>query len=92
MDEPKSTSLGIRAVVFAHDLLDGLGSLIGIIERDRGNVVVSNMGLDNTVKQMTADESKFTINGCCGATNVVPAFRVVVGKCRIGVLEESDGN
>ena len=39
-DEAKRATLSIRAVVLAHDRLDGLGSLIGVVEGDGRDVVV----------------------------------------------------
>lgn len=78
--------------MLTHNLLDGLGGLISIVEGDRGNEVMGNVGLNDAVEQVAADESKFTINGCRSTTNVVPAFRVVVGKRGISMLKESNSN
>ena len=75
-----------------HDRLDGLGSLIGVVERNGADVVVKNVGLDDTVKKSASDESEFTIDGCCGSTNIVPALARVVRKSWVGVLEEGDSN
>jgi hypothetical protein len=63
-----------------------------MVERDGTNVVMEHVGLDNAMEKGSSDESKFTINGCCGTTDVVPAFTSVVGKSWVSVLEISDGN
>lgn len=78
--------------MFAHDLLDGFSGLVGIVKGNGGDEVVGNVGLDDTVEEMTADESEFTIDGCSGTTSVGPRFGVVVGKRRVSVLEEGNSN
>lgn len=91
-NEAPSSALGIRFIVLAHNLLNGLGGFVGIVERNGGDEVVGDVGLDDTVEEMTADESEFTINGGSGSASVGPGFRVVMRKRRVGVLEESNGN
>lgn len=56
----------------AHDWLDGLRGLVGMVEWDSADVVVEDMGLDDAVEELTADETEFTVDSCGGATNVVP--------------------
>lgn len=75
-----------------HDWLDGLSSFIGVVEGDSANVVVENVSFDDTVEESMANETELAVNGCRGATNVVPASSGVVGKCWVGVLEIGDGN
>lgn len=50
------------------------------------------MGFDDAVEESAANESEFAVNGCSGATNVVPASGRVVRKGGVGVLEVGDGN
>jgi len=78
--------------MLAHDWLDGLGCFVGVVEGDGADVVVEDVGLDDTVEESAADETEFTIDGCGGSTYVVPALTGVVGKSWVSVLEESDGN
>jgi hypothetical protein len=53
--------------VLAHDLLDCVAGLIGVVEGNGRDVVMEDMGLDDTVEEITTDETEFTIN-CCGST------------------------
>lgn len=76
--------------MLAHDWLDGLCGLISMVERDGANIVVQDVGLDDAVEQLAADEAEFAVNGRCGATSVGPCRGSVVGKRRVGVLEEGD--
>jgi hypothetical protein len=75
-----------------HDWLDGLGSFIGVVEWDGADVVVEDVGLNNTVEESAANESEFTIDCSSGTTDVVPARTGVVWKCWVGVLKIGDGN
>jgi hypothetical protein len=78
--------------VTSHDWLDGLSRLIGVVERNRANVVVEHVSLNNTMEKLTTDKSKFAINCRSGATNIVPRCTGVMGKGWIGVLEVGDRN
>lgn len=78
--------------MLTHDRLDGLGGLIGVVERNGADVMVKNVSLDNAVKESAADESKFTVDSCRGTTDVVPALTRVVGKSWVGVLEVGNSN
>lgn len=92
LEETKRSSVGIGTVVLAHDLLDGLGGLVGMVEWDGADVVVSDVGLDNSVKKSTAYESELAINCGCGTTGEVPGLVVVVRKSGVGVLQVSDSH
>lgn len=50
----------------AHNLLNGLGGLIGLVEGNRGDEVVCNVGFDNAVEEMTSNETEFTVDGSSG--------------------------
>jgi hypothetical protein len=78
--------------VLAHDLLDGLGGLIGVVERDGADIVVEDVGLDDAVEELSTDEAEFAIDGCSCTTDIIPAFGGIMRKSRVSVLEESDGN
>lgn len=78
--------------MLAHDGTDGLGGLIGVVKGNGGNVVVQDVGLDDAVQKLAADEAHLAIDGGSSATDKVPLLTGVVGESRVGVLEESDGN
>ena len=63
-----------------------------MVEWNGADVVVEDMGFDDTVQELAADETEFAINSCGCATGIVPAGRSVVRKAGVGVLEVSDGN
>ncbi len=63
-----------------------------MVEGNSADVVVKNMGLDDTVEKLTADEAKLAIDRCSGTTNIVPASSSVVRKSRVSVLEEGDSD
>jgi hypothetical protein len=91
-DEAKRTVFDIGAVVLAHDLLDGLGSLVGVVEGDGRDVVVENVGLDDAVEEAAADETELTVDSSSGTASVGPGLSVVVRKGRVSVLKVGDGN
>jgi hypothetical protein len=78
--------------VLAHDRLDGLGGLIGMVEGDGGDVVVEDVGLDDAVEDLTTNEAELAVNGSGGATGEVPGLAGVVREGRVGVLEVGDGD
>lgn len=92
LEETKRSGVGFSAVVLAHDLLDGLGGLVGMVKWDGADVVVGDVGLDDSVKKSTADESELAVNCGCGTTGEVPGLVVVVRKSGVGVLQVSDGH
>lgn len=92
LDEANWTALNITAVVLTHDWLDGLGGFVGMVERDRGDVVVEDVGLDDAVEEVTADEAKLTVDGRGRATGEVPRLASVVRERRVGVLKVGDGD
>jgi hypothetical protein len=91
-DEANAATLNVTAVVAAHDWLDSLGGLVGMVEGDLGDVVVQDVCLDDAVEERAADEAEFAIDGCGGTTSEVPGLAGVMGKGRIGVLEVGDGD
>lgn len=91
-DESQGAVLGVGSVVLAHDGADGIGGLVGVVERDGADVVVEDVRLDDAVEEVTADEAHLAIDGGGGATDVVPLLGGVVRQRGVGVLEEGDGN
>ena len=73
-----------------HDGLDRLRGLVSVVEWDGGDVMVENMGLDNTVHKGAANEAKFSVNGCRGAPGVAPSLGGGVRKGGVRVLKESN--
>ena len=92
LEEPERASLNVSAVVATHDWLDGLGGFIGVVEGDGADVVVEDMGFDDAVEESAANKAELAVNGCGGATDIVPASGRVVGERGIGVLEVCDRN
>lgn len=92
LQESEGSSSNVRAVVTTHNWFDGFGSFVGVIEWDGADVVVKNVGLDDTVEKSAADESEFTIDRSGGTTNVVPALTTVVRKSWVSVLKVGDSN
>ena len=78
--------------MLTHDRLDGIASLVGVVEGNGANIVVQDMGFDDTMEELTSDESELSIDGGCGATSVGPGSRGIMRKRGIGVLQEGDGN
>lgn len=76
----------------AHDWLDGLGGLVGMVEGDGADVVVEDVSFNDTMEELATDETELTVDGCSGTTNVVPALTRIVRKRWVGVLEVSNGN
>lgn len=90
--ESDGSTLDIGAVVLAHDGLDGLGGLVGVVERNGGYKVMEDVGLDDTVEEMTADEAKLAVDGCGSTARECPGMSFVVRKGGIGVLEVRNGH
>lgn len=76
--KPERAILDVRAIVLAHDGLDGLGGLVGVVEWDGGDVVVQDVSLDDSVQEVAADEAEFAVDGSGGATGEVPGIAGVV--------------
>lgn len=92
LEESSPAGVGLGAVVIAHDLLDGLAGFVGVVEGDSADIVVEDVGLDDSVEDVTADETEVTVDGGSGTTGKVPDLRLVVGEGGVGVLEVSDGH
>lgn len=91
-NEAEAAIFCVRAIMMAHDLLDGFSGFISIIKGDGADIVVENVGFDDAVQELAADESKFTIDSSSGSTGEIPCLRLIVGKGWVGVLQEGDGN
>jgi len=63
-----------------------------VVEWDGADIVVKDVCFNDTVEQGAADETEFTINCCCGSTNIIPTSGGVMGKRWVSVLEVGDGN
>ena len=92
LDEAEGAILDIRTVVLAHDRLNGLSCLVSVVKGDGADVVVEDVGLDNSMEELSSDKAEFTVDGCSSATSKVPAVRFIMGEGWVGVLEESDGD
>lgn len=92
LDEADGALARVGAVVLAHDGLDGLGGLVGVVEGNSGNVVVQDVGLNDAVEEVAADEAELAVNGGSGTADEVPLLLNVVRKGGVGVLEVGNGN
>lgn len=72
--------MSLAAVVVAHDLLDCFAGFVGVVEGDRADIVVEDVGFDDSVEDVTADESEVAVNGGSGTSGKVPDFGLVVGE------------
>ena len=81
---PKTTqkaeraTLGIGAIVLAHDWLDGFSSLVCMVEGNCADEMMQDMGLDDAMEEMSADESELAVDCRGGSSGKVPGFRTVV--------------
>jgi hypothetical protein len=89
-EETDRTALDVCAVMLAHDGLDGLGGLVGMVERNGADVVVQNVGLDDAVEELAADKAEFAVDGGGGAAGVGPGSWGVVREGGVGVLQEGN--
>lgn len=71
---------GIVAVVLAHDLANGIGGLVGVVEGDGADVVVQDVSLSDTVHELATNEAHLAIDSGSGTTDVVPLLGTVVRK------------
>jgi len=53
---------------------------------------MKDVGLDDAVEELTADEAELPVDGGGGPADEVPFFCLVMGQGRICVLEEGDGD
>lgn len=91
-DESPGSSAGVGAVVLAHDFLDAFSGFVRVVEGDSRDEVVSNVGLDDSVEDVTADETELTVDGGGGSAGVGPGLWVIVWESWVGVLEVGDGD
>lgn len=92
LEESSPAGVGFGAVVLAHDLLDGLAGLVGVVEGNVADIVVEDVSLDDTVEDVATDEAEIAVNGGGGTTGEVPHLGLVVRKTGVGVLKVGDGN
>lgn len=78
--------------MLTHNWLYGLSGLVSVVEGDCRDIVVENVGLDDSVKERTTNEAKFAIDCCSGATSEGPGMRIIVRKGRVSMLKVRDGN
>lgn len=92
LEETSPAGVSLGAVVVAHDALDGIAGLVGVVEGDVADVVVQHVGLDDTVEDVAADKAEVAVNGGGSTAGEVPHFGLVVREGRVGVLEEGNGD
>lgn len=90
LEKANGATFDVGAVVAAHDGLDGLGGLAGVVEGDGGDVVVQDVCLDDVVEDVWADGPEVAVDCGGGTTGEGPCLAGVVGESGVGVLEEGD--
>jgi hypothetical protein len=63
-----------------------------VVKGDGADIVVKDMGFNDTVEESATNETEFTIDRCSSSANIVPASGCVVRKSWISVLEVGDSN
>ena len=92
LEESSPAGVGFRPVVVAHDLLDGLAGLVGVVEGNVADIVVEDVGLDDSVEDVATDKAEVAVNGGGGTTGEVPHLGLVVRETGVGVLKVGDGD
>jgi hypothetical protein len=70
--------LNVCLVVCSHYFSDVDRGFAGVIEGDRGDEVVADVGADDVVEEMRIDESEITIDGSSGAASERPRLVIVM--------------
>lgn len=78
-DETPGAAFNIGTIVTTQNWRNGLGSLVGVVERDGRNKVVKDMRLYDAVHKGPTDEAELTIDRCSSATSEVPSCVFVMG-------------
>lgn len=78
LQEAEAATPCIAAIVLPHDGLNRLGCFISVVKRDRADIVVKDMGLNDAVKEGSTDESEFPIDCCSSTSSVGPSCRCVM--------------
>lgn len=78
--------------MLAHDWLNRLGGFIRMVEGNRTDVVVEDMGFNDSVKESSPDEAKFPVDGGGGASDVVPGSTGIVREGGVCMLKERYGD
>lgn len=63
-----------------------------MVEGDGGDEVVADVCTNDIVEEVSVDEAKVAVDGCCGAAGEGPGLVVVVRHAGVGVLEKGDGH
>lgn len=63
-----------------------------MVEWDGADIVMKDMGLNDTVEEVRADGPEVAVNGCRCATSKIPRVVGVVRQRGVGVLQVGDGN
>lgn len=82
----------LLVVVFTEHRLDGLGSFLGVVERNAAEEVVDNMVVNDFMEEVTTNEAGGAVNCSQCSLGVGPGFRSVVSNLGVGVLKVCDGN
>ncbi len=69
----------VATMLNTHDSAHGQGCFLGMVVWYRAHSMVEDMSLDDSVKEMTADETEVTVSSCHDATRKGPDAVCVMG-------------
>lgn len=78
--------------MLSQDRLNGGRSFSAVVEGDTAVDMMEHMRFDNVVEKMFSNETEIAVYGGCSTAGEGPAFRRVMRKGRVGMLEVSDRN
>lgn len=92
LQESNGATLRVAAVVTTHHRLDSFACLVGMVEGNETDIMVENVGFDDSMEELSTNESEFAVDCRRGTTGVGPSIRSIVRKRRVGMLKECDRN
>jgi hypothetical protein len=63
-----------------------------MVEGNCRDIVMEDMGFDDSVEERTTNETEFAIDCCSSAASEGPGMRIIVRKSRVSMLKVRDGN
>lgn len=82
----------LKTVLVTQVRHNSLGGLLSMVEGDAREEMVDDVVVNDLVEEVTADESKSSVDGGKGTLDEGPGLLVVVGNIGVSVVQVSDGN